>query len=41
MFVKPLALLFSNVFASFSAVKGGNQSAVKGGNQARSPYLCD
>jgi hypothetical protein len=43
MFVKPLALLFSNVFAYFSAFlncRSFQQIAVKGGSEERSPCLC-
>jgi hypothetical protein len=45
MFVKPLALLFSNIFLLvlvFSyVVSPYHQSVVKGGKKARSPYLCN
>jgi hypothetical protein len=44
MFVKPLALLFSNflLVLVFSCVAGPyHQSAIKGGKEARSPCLCD
>jgi hypothetical protein len=44
MFVKPLALLFFNVFAClvFSYIVGpSHKSAVKGRKEAKSSCLCD